>query len=136
MDSALFKAQLIRHEDVKLKPYRCPSGKLTIGVGRNLEDLGISRTEAEMMLENDVNRVVSELDRALPWWRSMTDARQRVLADMAFNLGLSRLLAFENTLAAMRTGQYDTAANEMLHSLWARQVGERAETLARMMREG
>ena len=48
------KAQLVRHEGLRLKPYRCTAGKLTIGIGRNLDDCGISQTEAYLLLENDI----------------------------------------------------------------------------------
>jgi lysozyme len=127
---------LVLHEGLRLKPYRCTAGKLTIGVGRNLDDNGITQAEAFALLENDILAVEADLDRTWPWWREMTDARQQVLADMCFNLGLTRLGGFVNTLAAMKRGDYEAAANGMLASLWASQVGRRAQRLAKMMREG
>ena len=130
------RSMLVLHEGLRLKPYRCTAGKLTIGVGRNLDDNGITQAEAFALLENDILAVEADLDRAWPWWREMTDARQQVLADMCFNLGLTRLGGFVNTLAAMKRGDYEAAANGMLASLWASQVGRRAQRLAKMMREG
>jgi lysozyme len=130
------RSMLVLHEGLRLKPYRCTAGKLTIGVGRNLDDNGITQAEAFALLENDILAVEADLDRTWPWWRQMTDARQQVLADMCFNLGVTRLGGFVNTLAAMKRGDYEAAANGMLASLWASQVGRRAQRLAKMMREG
>ncbi len=133
--SALIR-QIRLHEGERLKPYRCSAGKLTIGVGRNLDDRGITREESAMLLDNDIRLLEIELFRALPWAAALDDVRQRVLLDMAFNLGLPGLLQFKRTLEAIRTGQYQQAATMMLDSLWARQVGQRAERLARMMATG
>jgi len=135
MDIEALKNQLILHEGLKLEPYECTAGKLTIGVGRNIEDIGITEDEARYLLDNDILRVCDELDRNLPWWRDLSDARQRVLVDMVFNLGISRFMQFQNTIAAIESGDYETAAGEMLDSRWADQVGNRAKTLSRMMRE-
>ena len=135
MDIEALKNQLILHEGLKLEPYECTAGKLTIGVGRNIEDIGITEDEARYLLDNDILRVCDELDRNLPWWRDLSDARQRVLVDMVFNLGISRFMQFQNTIAAIESGDYETAAGEMLDSRWANQVGNRAKTLSRMMRE-
>lgn len=130
------RSMLVLHEGLRLKPYKCTAGKVTIGVGRNLDDKGITQAEAFALLENDIDEVCRELDQVWPWWRQMTDRRQQVLADMCFNLGLGRLKGFVNTLAFMKAGEYDKAADGMLASLWASQVGTRAQRLARMMREG
>jgi lysozyme len=133
--SALIR-QIRLHEGERLKPYRCTAGKLTIGVGRNLDDRGITREESAMLLDGDIRLLEIELFRALPWASALDDVRQRVLLDMAFNLGLPGLLQFKRTLEAIRTGQYQQAATMMLDSLWARQVGQRAERLSRMMATG
>lgn len=128
--------ELKRDEGVRLKPYQCTAGKTTIGVGRNLDDRGITEHEADHLLLNDIELVTVHLDKHIPWWRDMSDARQRVLANMCFNLGISGLLYFKNTLASMKAGKYNDAADGMLKSLWAKQVGNRAVRLAKMMREG
>jgi lysozyme len=119
-----------------LKAYKDSVGKLTIGVGRNLDDVGISEDEAMLLLDNDLLGVFTDLDRYCPWWRRMTEARQMVLADMCFNMGISRLMGFMKTLSAMQGGRYEVAAVEMLDSKWATQVGKRATTLSEMMKEG
>lgn len=131
------KKQLVRHEGMRLKPYKDSVGKLTIGIGRNLDDVGISTAEALLMCDNDIARVMAHLDRALPWWRNLDgDKRRQALANMCFNLGIGRLLEFEKALEAMRTGNWAAAAREMLDSKWASQVGNRATELSDMMRKG
>lgn len=128
--------QLRLHEGERLRPYRCTAGKLTIGVGRNLEDRGITAEESAMLLSNDISREERELLAALPWVAKLSEVRQRVLLDMSFNLGLQGLLAFKRTLAAIQAGQYQQAAGMMLESLWAQQVGQRAQRLSQMMATG
>lgn len=117
-------------------PYLDTVGKWTIGVGRNLTDNGISKQEAMLMLDDDITIACEALDKSLPWWRSMSDARQSALVDMCFNMGINRLLGFAKSLEAMKSGKYADAAAEMLDSAWASQVGVRAKTLATMMEAG
>lgn len=136
IDRAAMIRQLRLHEGERLKPYRCTAGKLTIGVGRNLEDRGITAEESAYLLGNDIDRFTTELLRALPWVAQLDEVRQRVLLDMAFNLGLAGLLGFKNTLATIKAGDYQKAAAMMLDSKWAGQVGQRAERLSRMMFTG
>lgn len=130
------KKQLILHESEELKLYKDTVGKYTIGIGRNLSDRGITKEESEFLFTTDYNLVIKELDRNLSWWKNLDEVRQRVLFDMCFNLGVTKLLAFKNTLEAIRTGRYDDAAEGMLNSLWAKQVKGRAIRLAKMMRTG
>lgn len=136
MNDELLRAELVRDEGLRLKPYRCTAGKLSIGVGRNLDDVGISKDEALAMLDADIERTAGELDRRLPWWRHLDEVRQRVVLNMAFNIGVSGLLGFKRTLAAISAGKFEDAASEMLRSKWAEQVGERAQRLAAMMARG
>ena len=128
--------QLRLHEGERLKPYRDTVGKLTIGVGRNLDDRGITREESAMLLANDIAAEERELLRALPWVATLDAVRQRVLLDMSFNMGLVGLLGFKRTLATIQAGEYQAAAMMMLDSRWAKQVGRRAERLSRMMATG
>ena len=136
MDIDQLIIELNRDEGLRLLPYRDTVGKLTIGVGRNLDDVGISIAEANNMLLNDINRVLPQLDKSMPWWRDLSEARQRVLCNMAFNLGITKLLKFTKTLKMMQDGNYKQAAEAMRQSLWYRQVGVRAERLAVMMDNG
>lgn len=133
-------AQLNTDEGRRSKPYRDTVGKMTIGVGRNLDDVGLSDDEIDLLLKNDVRRAVSLLDRNTPWWRGMDGARQEVLVNMCLNMGWGDgrkgLSSFINTLAKMKAGDYAGAADGMLQSKWAGQVGNRAKRLAKVMREG
>ena len=135
-DQAALIRQLRLHEGERLQPYRCTAGKLTIGIGRNLDDRGITREESAMLLSNDIRLAETQLVRALPWVAQLDDVRQRVLLDMAFNLGVPGLLQFKRTLGAIEAGQYEKAAAMMLDSKWSKQVGTRAERLSRMMFTG
>jgi lysozyme len=128
--------QLRLHEGERLKPYRCTAGKLTIGVGRNLEDRGITAQESAYLLGNDIDSHWHELVKAIPWVERLDEVRQRVLLDMAFNLGITGLLGFKNTLATIKAGDFEKAGTMMLDSKWARQVGRRADRLATMMATG
>lgn len=136
MNLDLLKGELARDEGIEFKPYRDTVGKLTIGVGHNLDDVPISHAAAMQILEDDIVRTMGELNRVAPFWSSLDDVRQRVLANMAFNLGGDGLAKFVKMLAATKEGDYDRAADEMADSQWARQVGSRAVRLISMMRTG
>lgn len=136
MNREQLKMQLEVDEGLRLKPYRCTAGKLTIGIGRNLDDNGITRGEAMFMLDNDVAKCEIEMFREFPWAKAMSDRRQQALCNMLFNMGLTRLKGFRKMLAFMKEGKYNEAADEMLNSKWAKQVGIRANRLAIMMRNG
>lgn len=137
MDNDVFARQIMEHEGVRLKMYKDSLGVETIGVGRNIRDKGITNAEAQYLLGNDIREVEQELDREVPWWRSLDEVRQRVLADMCFNLGVTKLKTFTWTLVAMRNGDYVGASAGMLASLWAHQVGKRRSgRLAKMMKTG
>jgi len=136
MNLDLLEQELTRDEGKKAKPYKCTAGKTTIGIGRNLDDVGLSDEEIRLLFKNDIARVCADLDREIPWWRSLSEARQRVMANMCFNLGIGGLLTFKNTLARIKAGDFLNAAAGMRASLWAKQVGARAERLAKMMEAG
>lgn len=156
INDEILRAELRRDEGERLKVYRCTAGKRTIGVGRNLDDVGISAAETEklgitkasciaqgitarqslVLLANDIERCKVDLDRKLPWWRKLDLVRQRVLINMCFNLGINGLLGFKNTLRFVEAGHYAQAASNMLVSKWAGQVGKRANRLADLMRLG
>ena len=136
MDIAYLKQQLARHEGSRLKPYKDSIGKLTVGVGRNLDDVGIFADEEDLMLTNDINRSVKDLTDHLDWVNSLDEPRYLVLVNMTFNMGISRLLGFHNMLTALQSGDYQTASDEMINSAWAKQVGVRALELSNQMKTG
>lgn len=109
-------------------------GKLTIGIGRNLDDVSLSESEAEFMCRNDIEKAALGLDRLVPEWRHFPDPVQRGLVNMAFNMGQTRLAGFQNMLTALRKGDWETAAHEALTSKWAAQVGDRAKRIAQLFR--
>ncbi len=127
---------LIRHEGLRLKPYRDTVGKLTIGVGRNLDDVGITREETLILLDNDIAKVRREVNRTFPWFSHLNPVRKDVVLNMVFNIGLPRFRQFKRTIAAIRAKDWEEAAKEMLDSRWARQVGRRGRELAAMMKNG
>lgn len=124
------------HEGLELKPYLDTEGKLTIGYGRNLSDIGISLEEAEVMLTNDINEASKRAQSVFPWFSLLDTVRQDVIVMMVFNMGVSRVTQFLRMIDAIKKGEWERAAEEMLNSLWARQVGRRALILSRMMRLG
>jgi lysozyme len=145
-DRAKLVAELIRDEDERLRWYYCTAHKRSIGVGRNLDDVGISalgtrqlginlasciargitQPQSRVLLGNDIDRTEQALDQRLPWWRKLDGVRQRVLMNMCFNMGIVKLLGFRQALAAMQAAEFERAAEEMADSDWHNQVGDRA----------
>ncbi len=123
------------HEGLRLKPYHCTAGKVTIGYGRNLDDVGITEAEAQYLLEQDMKAAIVQASK-YPFFTQLNDYRKAVVVDMIFNLGLPRFSKFARMLDALNRHDYNLAANEMLDSRWAVQVGMRAERLANIMRTG
>jgi lysozyme len=136
-DRAKLREQITRHEGSRRFPYRDTVGKLTVGVGRNLTDVGVFPHEAAYLLSGDIDRAVRGLATRYPeWFPKIDPVRQAVLVNMAFNLGLTGLAAFRKTLDFVARGQYGEASDAMLQSKWAGQVGSRAVELAAQMRTG
>ena len=129
--------KIMEHEGLRLKPYKCPAGKLTIGYGRNLEARGITKQEAYTLAENDIRDSIFQCEKNFSdFFSKLSVGRKYVLVDMVFNMGINGLLGFKKTLNFIRQGNYESASIEMLNSLWAKQVGNRAITLSKIMKEG
>lgn len=143
--------RLIKNEGMRFKPYVCPAGYLTIGVGRNLDlnpltecekdvigdvMLGINKEQAFFLLRHDVDKVCKQLDEKLPWWKDLDGERQFVMIDLCFNLGIHKLLGFKNTLLYIAQGNYEKAADNLLLSRYAQQVKKRAQRNANCLRNG
>ncbi len=135
MDVQNIVKDLKRDEGKRLKPYLCPEGKLTIGYGRNIEDNGISESEAELLLSNDVRYCISLLER-FDFWVELDAVRRDVLINMCFNLGYTKFARFKRMLQAIQLHDYAQAADEMKDSRWFLQVGDRSKRLEYMMRYG
>ena len=149
--------KLIVSEGLRLQVYKDTLGIDTIGIGRNLEDRGITKEEladldiptiehvyeygiteadAVYLATNDVQIVEEELVRAHPCVDRLDSVRQLILIDMAFNMGVPRLCKFKKMWAAVEAEDFPTAAKEMLDSRWAKQVKGRATKLANAMHNG
>ena len=156
-DKDLLMQKLVAHEGMRLDVYKDTLGINTIGIGRNLDDRGITKdeldwmdypsieyvysdgiTEADAMYlaQNDVQIVEEELLRAHPCVEDLDAVRQLVLVDMAFNMGVPRLCKFKKMWAAVHEGDFPTASREMLDSRWAVQVKGRSHKLAHAMHHG
>ena len=130
------KARLREKEGLMLKPYKCPTGHLTIGYGRNLEARGISIKDAEFMLAEDVAAAIGDLRRVLPKFETYSEERQVALIDMMFNLGVGAFLEFVRMIAAIEAGDWEEAARQVLASKYAKQVGPRAVEVSQMLKGG
>lgn len=131
--------QLRRDEGEVLHAYQDHLGFWTIGIGRLIDKRkggGLTKDEAAYLLGNDIARFTNALRTRLPWFDRIDEARQGVLANMAFQMGVEGLLGFRNTLSMIERGEYDAAANAMLQSKWSQQTPQRAARLAQQMRTG
>jgi len=162
MNKELLEQELIRDEGLKLFPYEDTVSKITIGVGRNLTDKGLTRNELSslglninlnkeqvisvllergltkqeclMLLSNDIDDAWEDLTTALPWIEQKPEAVQRVCTNMVFNMGISRFLKFKQTISFIRLDKHAEAAEEMMDSKWAAQTGNRAIRLSNLIK--
>ena len=132
--------QLKGDEGVKPQAYQDHLGFWTIGVGRLVDTRkpgsGLRPEEITFLLNNDIDDRINALGRRLPWFLQLDAARQGVLLNMSFQLGVAGLLGFKNTLRLVERGDYAQAADNMLLSKWATQTPERARRMAEQMRSG
>lgn len=139
IDFETLSKELVRDEGVVLHAYKDHLGYQTIGIGRLIDKRrggGISKEEAEYLLKNDIEMVYNSLSKRIPWMKKLSNTRQRALCNMAFQMGVSGLLKFKNTLSYIKHGDYQKAANNARLSLWHRQTPERAERVIKMILEG
>lgn len=132
----MLQQRLKAEEGFRPFPYLDSVGTLTVGYGRNLVSRGLTEEEALHLLDNDIYMAEDQIDSAMPWTRELDEVRKAILIDMCTNLGLRGLLKFKKTLQAVKEGRYQDAGVEMLDSLWAKQVGNRAAVLAKAMEGG
>ena len=127
------------HEGVETHAYKCSASKITIGVGRNIDPeggIGLQEDEIDYLLQNDIDRIITELDFEYGWFSELNEARQDAMVDISFNLGQTRLRKFQKALTAMAKSDWDTAADEFMDSKWSKQVGNRAKELTEIIRNG
>lgn len=130
------KKLLRKHEGSSLQMYKCPEGKYTIGVGHNIEDRGISEEVEELLLQQDIDIAEKQVKNAISCYDTLNEARQYVLVDMCFNMGITKLMSFKRMLRALELGDYKKASDEMKDSKWHSQVKSRAIDLERIMITG
>lgn len=135
LDILALTEELQLDEGFSAIPYKDSLGVWTAGHGWNMEARPISRAAAEFILREHILEAVADAER-YEWYHTLTDARQRVIVNMLFNLGATRFRSFEKTIGFLERGDFQSAAAEMLDSVWARQVGHRASRLSAMMSTG
>jgi len=123
---------LTHHEGFRNRMYKDSIGIESIGIGHNLRDKPISDKAVLQIFKDDLQDTINDC-KTFVWFEGLSDVRQAVILDMVFNMGLAGFKAFKNTIKLISKGEYTAASIEMLDSLWARQVGPRADTLATMM---
>ena len=126
--------QLKIHEGFRSTVYTCSGGKKTCGYGRNLEDIGISEEEAEMLLKNDIYEATNQLLNAFPWMATFSDVRISAMINFTFNVGIGTVRKFSNTIEYLKNEDWEAAADEMMDSKWAEQVGDRAIQITEQIR--
>lgn len=130
------RSLLLQNESYKQYPYSDTTGHLTIGIGRNLSDRGISQAEAFALLDDDVLYFSSKLSQLCEYFDGLDDNRKIAVIDMCFNVGVNSFLSFHDFHDAMARHDYVAASNAMLDSRWAAQVGQRAVTDAYIIKTG
>jgi lysozyme len=163
MDKQKLIADLVVDEGLRLFPYRCTANKLSIGIGRNLDDnwftndelffigikektkeaiaarlkeKGISKEDAFHLCENDVDNVVVQLRKNFLFWYDLApEPIQRACCNLCFNLGLKRFLGFKKTISLLKEKKYEEASKEILNSKWASQVGLRADRISNLIKQ-
>jgi lysozyme len=133
---AKVRQMLVNDEGYRQFPYKCTAGKLSIGIGRNLQDRGISKDEAYFLLNTDIDYFAEFLEQKLPFFNELTENRQNVLINMCFNLGTTGFMKFRKMLEHVKNHDYEKAVLEMRRSKWVSQVPNRAKRLCDMMLEG
>lgn len=138
MNTENLTRQLGGDEGRRSKVYKDSLGFDTIGIGRLVDAHkaggGLRNSEMDLMLSNDIEDRVVSLSKQLPWMLWLSEARQGVLLNMSFQLGVDGLLGFKNTLQMIKEGNFEAAAKGMLQSKWASQTPARAKRLSEQMR--
>ena len=130
------KQLLVSHEKYVQYPYVDTTGNITVGIGRNLSDRGISTTEAFYLLDDDILYFTAKLNHYLHCFSCLDENRQIALIDLCFNVGVQGFLNFKEMISAIEKDDYELASQEILNSKWRTQVGDRATTLANIIRTG
>ena len=139
-----------KHEGRRKKPYRCPAGKLTIGVGHNIDanplpidikrklemDGSIDNEMIDRLLNTDIRHAAADCQVIFPQFNTFSDNRRMALIDWVFQLGFTGARRFVRSVKAINSEQWEDAARFMGESLWARQTPSRAKEVIQLIREG
>lgn len=134
--AAKLKSSIQRHEALKLRSYPDTRGNITIGYGRNISANGISESEADILLNNDIMNATMYLYKFVPWAIDLDDVRKAVLIELTFNIGIDKVLQFRQTLDAIKERNYLLASQQLLNSEWAKEVGNRSQDMAHALELG
>ena len=134
-DDAELRRLIRGHEGERRFPYVDTVGKTSIGIGRNLTDVGLYPDEIAYLFTADLKRCLTDL-ATFPWFSQMNDVRQRAVCDLRFQLGPDKFRGFHDTLAALARGDYNAASDHLMHSKYAQQVPVRAQMIAGMIATG
>lgn len=135
MDHGLLKAELKRDEGMRPFAYKCPAGKTTVGVGRNLDDKGLSSEEVDYLLENDIRECLSHALDIFPGWTDLPEQAQHVIVNMIFQLGHAGFRQFGRLIGAIKVHRWHRAAEEVMDSKAAKQTPARFERHAEVFRK-
>jgi lysozyme len=127
------KALIEEHEGRRPKPYKCTAGKTSIGIGRNLDDVGLSDEEIDLLFANDLKRAQDAANK-YPWFAGLSEVRKAAVLDLLFNMGPTRFAGFRKFIDAMANKQFARAAAELKDSRWFTQVGRRGPRIVSMIR--
>jgi GH24 family phage-related lysozyme (muramidase) len=132
----ILKTKLTLHEGRKNKIYTDTVGKVTCGIGHNLSDKGVSDAVIDLLYQEDVADAIADVKKLIPAFDSLSDNRKIALTDFSFQLGYFKMSQFTNSIALLNSGKFSDAADNMLQSLWAKQVPSRAKEVTDMIRNG
>jgi len=135
MDHKKLKKMLIEHEGIKYAPYKCTAGKTTIGIGHNLDDKGISKAVVDLMYEEDVEEVLSDLNTLFDNFDALPEQIQLVLADMRFQLGASGFRAFKLMIRDVKNKNWPGMIFQMKKTRWYQQTPGRVNDLISIIME-
>lgn len=135
MNLATLRARLSTDEGLRYKPYVDTVGKVTIGIGHNLTDSGLSEAAVDLIFQEDIDRATSAA-ATFSWYQGLDEIRQMIVVCMVFNMGLGGFSQFRMAISALQSGDFAAAADDFLLSQWAKQVGNRAKVYAQIIRSG
>ena len=126
--------ELIEDEGLRLHPYQCTAGKTTIGVGRNLDDVGLTKEECLYLLANDIDKNWWDLKSVFGNLSSLPEEAQLVFMNLRHQLGVAGFRGFKKMIRAAMGRDWKTAAAELRDSkLWREDSPDRAERLAKRL---